>query len=40
MQIKHEAKRKKASHDRLAFLEYWHSIGDSNPCYRRERAVS
>ena len=23
-----------------AWLEkYWHSIGDSNPCYRRERAV-
>ena len=20
--------------------EYWHSIGDSNPCYRRERAMS
>ena len=24
-----------------AWLEkYWHSIGDSNPCYRRERAMS
>ncbi len=22
------------------WLENWHSIGDSNPCYRRERAVS
>ncbi len=23
-----------------AWLENWHSIGDSNPCYRRERAMS
>ncbi len=31
--------KKSLSEDRL-FYYFWHSQGDSNPCYRREKAMS
>ena len=30
---------KKTSYYKLVF-KYWHAQGESNPCYRRERAMS
>ena len=35
-----KVQNKSPSHDSLGIVEWWHPIGDSNPCYRRERAVS